>query len=271
MTMKAWRHLGLAVAVLAWTVTGCTGGSGSSGFDIRENLVIEDALGSGDCQDFEGLRICPADTGTPAQPTAPPTPKPTPTFTPPLISGTPTPATESPLPVTGTPTLVGPSTTATATLTRTPRATEAPPTAQATRTEKPVPPMQVDTNLSGANDIVCFPGGAESCTVQFLFATTGFPDDAVYRTAVRESDDQPWKISQPTDLVDNQPGRNAFADSVQIGKAGAPAEVDDVQFAVLIFLTDPGPVPEMVDKLGDTGANFAYVLNPVSLTLEEAP
>jgi hypothetical protein len=80
--MKAWRHLGLAVAVLASTVTGCTGGSGSSGFDIRENLVIEDALGSGDCQDFEGLRICPADTGTPAQPTAPPTPKPTPTFRP---------------------------------------------------------------------------------------------------------------------------------------------------------------------------------------------
>ena len=54
-------HKIIALALLASSLGGCGGGGGSEGFDIgTENAAIGVALDSGQCLNFETLKICPA-------------------------------------------------------------------------------------------------------------------------------------------------------------------------------------------------------------------
>ena len=62
--LRRWRHA-FAVCTFALLLSGCLGGSGSSGFDIAplaEDAFILQALEEGRCVDAEGLTICPTDT-----------------------------------------------------------------------------------------------------------------------------------------------------------------------------------------------------------------
>lgn len=268
--MNVQRYLWLVTVMLIGALAGCLGGSGSSGFDnITENAAIQEAIDTQECQDFEGLVICPAEQGVEAGPSASPTPTRT------LLPATPTQATppliDTPTFPVGTPTLplATPGTTASPTQppTVSPTVTQliqATPTRIATATVPP--PMQIETNLGPSSDINCSSGA--SCPFTFFFVAIGFPPDAMYRTAFRDNADQPWMISQPTGVVDSQPGKAAFQDQVEIDRQGnAPAgSPSAVQFAVLVFLGDPGVVPSSVSLLGDTGADFAYVLPPVPVS-----
>ena len=96
--MNLQRYLWLVALAMVATLAGCLGGSGSSGFDITENAAIEEAIDTQECQDFEGLVICPA---APRDTTIP-TSSPTPTHTPPAPSLTP-PAFDTPTFPNGTP------------------------------------------------------------------------------------------------------------------------------------------------------------------------
>ena len=212
--MNARRYLWLTPILLAWVLAAC-GGSGSSGFDFAENVAIDDALGQERCVDFEGLMICPADSGTPPVADSP-TPTPTFTFTPTLPPATPTattagvdssaPTTVVPLKTrtpspgpeqtvsstkmpggTPTPTNVPPPSPRTSTVraadrTPTRRPTDAAPTATATAAS--ILPPGVPTTLDGASEVECerLDGG---CSFTFAFVPQGLPPTAAYRIAQR--------------------------------------------------------------------------------------
>lgn len=244
--MNVRRYLWLSACVLAWTLTGCLGGSGSSGFDITENVAIEDVLDTRECKEFEGLMICPADTAPTPDRSASATPSPTPTKTP-GINATPsvTAPIHSPGPETMTPT-------------REPSAEPTPP---------PAPPMMVDTNVPAKETVACVPTETGACSFDFLFFVDGFPPDAVFRTAVRDRDDAPWKILPATGVVDHEPNGSSYKSPIEVDPGAiAPGEAPNLQLAVLVFLTDPGPLPATVELLGDTHADFAYVLPSVPVS-----
>lgn len=256
--MIAQRYVWLIAAMLIGTLAGCLGGSGSSGF---ENAAIEAAIDSQECQYFEGLMICPAEPLVDPRPTATATPTLTPpagvTSTVPIPQDTPTFPTPG---VTGTPT---PPEQTTVSPTNTQRA-QSTPTIVPTATVPPA--MQVETNLGPSSDINCTDDSA--CSFTFFYVAIGFPDDAMYRTASRDSDDQPWALSEPTGVADPRPAHATFRDQIPIDPPNsAPAGVEPtIQFAVLVFLNDPGELPSSVSRLGDTGADFAYVLPPVPVS-----
>ena len=60
--MKAHRLLRVVVLSVAVALAACTGGSGSSGFDLVENIVINQALDELRCVEHAGLTICPTDS-----------------------------------------------------------------------------------------------------------------------------------------------------------------------------------------------------------------
>jgi hypothetical protein len=272
--MNVRRHLWLAPMILALLLAACVGGSGSSGFDISENFAIEQALDSQECVDFEGLIICPA---APA-PTAGPTITATPTFTAtpappePTPSFTPTPPTDVPL-QSPSPTLPEGFQTPGPSATVTPRFTETgTPTVTVTRPapETPFPTappiMEIETSLSDAGAINCPSLPVEiACPFDFAFTPRGFPADATYRVAVREAVEMPWTILPVPQLIP-QEREPAFASFFEIDRSASPgAPLPALQFAVLVFLGPADGLPAQVQRLGDTGADFAYVTPVVSI------
>jgi hypothetical protein len=167
------RAAGWLWLIALWCVlSGCAGGSGSSGFDVlAENAAIDQALDSDGCEIFEGLTICaaapePTASETPIAPAATPSETPTiassdtpaPTNTQNVIDFTATPTSE----VTATPTIAieatptpTSATTVAATPTGTPAAqttptgtgTPAGETATPTRTGAPVVPTATPTEF----------------------------------------------------------------------------------------------------------------------------
>jgi len=164
--MTAVRMLVICLVALstAFVANGC-GGSGSSGFNIAESAAIQRVVDEGECEEFDGLVICPADSSpqsvaTPTtQPTEPPaeatsTAVATATPTQSEIDGTPQPtetvpagiptATGSPVGPQATPTPAGTTGPASPTTTegfQTPAATPTP------TDELSVPPSETPTTL----------------------------------------------------------------------------------------------------------------------------
>ena len=68
--------------------------------------------------------------------------------------------------------------------------------------------------------------------------------------------DSPWQIVPVTG--------NQF--TIEI-----PPNVAVLQTAVLVYESDPGPVPTEVPVLSDTGADFAFVAAPVAVRDSGAP
>jgi hypothetical protein len=224
----------------ALAVAACAGGSGSSGFGalLRENRAIDKALETQGCEMNEGLIICASGAESP-------TPTPTETMQPPLDSPTQTPS------PTGTP---GPLGTATATttipqpsLTATAAETTATPTTTPTFTPIPSQPS-VDTNIEPDDTIPCELVGADGpCFFVFTFQPQGLPSAASYRVAVRTRNPEgDWLVLPVVD--------NSAVIEIDTSPSGP-----DYQIAVLAFTEEPPFVPETVELLADTGADYAFV------------
>jgi hypothetical protein len=241
------------LALISLALAACSG-SGSSGFDVSsENTAIDQALSQQQCVDFEGLTICPANSG-PIVPSNPPTPTPTSTNTPTTTK------TVNPF--------------ATATATRPPAAT---PSINATATRQPTatvptvtltptsaaPPMQVDTAIDGSAPVACAAiNGLTRCTFTLVFSAQGFHADAEFRVAVRTVNPLGSWMVNATPLLSLGPAASTFRVPVSVAVATSTTEV---QLAVLVFAEPPAAVPSTVKALGDSGANFAYVTPPLRL------
>lgn len=221
----------LVAALLAVALAGC-GGSGSSGFDAvaAENDAIDRALDNSECVTERGLTICAS--GEVETPPTPPTAAITATTTP-LVVGTPTP--------TGTPALATPTTTP-------PRGT---PTATPTATQPPSQPS-VDIQPDPTDIANCAStADSQSCTLRIVFVPVSAPASAAYRAAVRQRNpDSNWRIMPVEDNV------------VELS---IPPDVAVVQTAILLYEREPGPVPDEVEVLADSGADFAFVTAPLQV------
>ncbi|MCK6557157.1 hypothetical protein L6Q96_21650 [Candidatus Binatia bacterium] len=110
-----------------------------------------------------------------------------------------------------------------------------------------------------------------ACAFTLPFTPSGFPPAATYRLAAREPvPGQGWAIGLAvSQSAPDQPN------------AGAPVTVDFMaptepqgfatQFAILVFLDGGGELPPQVDTLAETGADFAFVTPPVTLSTNLDP
>jgi len=278
------RRLALAwVLVLCGLVAGCAGGSGSSGFDVAaENRAIDHALATDTCTVVDGLTICASSsapsptattivveptftptasiepsatrtttamiqrsrtpTSTPSAPTATATSTGTPDGSTATPTGTPESITATP---TGTPELsTATPTFAQATATGTPGRGTKTPTPTPTATPRPTTPS-VDIDIPADGILPCQPHDDGRCDLILSYQVSGAPDDAGYRVALRtRNPDGDWSVF---------PASQAEAAlSVQSTSA-------QYQIAVLVFVPAPSFVPDDVERLGDTGANYAFV------------
>lgn len=256
MPRRSYTALRMLIAFAAAALVAACGGSGSSGFDLAaENAAIDKALDTGTCQMDQGLTICAS--GATSSPTMPPA-SPTPTTTvAPTDSATPTAtqrgitptATTTASSVTGTPTPTGtPPSAPTSTPTTRPPDT---PTPTPTATLIPAQPG-VDTNVASSDSVTCESAGpGQPCAFLFTFVPSGIPATAAYRVAVRGRDPNgDWAVYPVVDhgaLIAVDPN------------------VSTIQIAVLVFLADPGFVPDRIALLGDSGADYAFVTSPLTL------
>lgn len=228
-----WLLALLALACVAGLVA-CAGGSGSSGFDITaENLAIDEALDSNECQINDGLIICPSSGGTPTQAPATAT------------------ATSTPFAV-ATPTTTGPppETTATPTVFVPPTATTTRAAATATPDNTPVPDPYVETSLGDSDIAQCVVElGDGDCVLLFSFEPIGFDAATGYEVAYRtRNPDSEWIVLPAPDLF-----------------AAIPLEPGlQYQLAVLVYEDAPPTAAGPVTALGTTKATWAFV-TPVLL------
>jgi len=274
-TRSGNRLLSMAAAWVAIAVCafGCVGGSGSSGFDLAESSVIQRVGQGQECEEFDGLIICPADAtrGSAATPTHSVPPTAPPAATPSATETTSAPGTATPA-VTGT--IPQPQGTSTPTAspaahdTAAPTAIAATPTHTATgipsATPSPTAILETDifTNASGLHGgAACAPSQEPSmCDVEFRFRAIGLPDTSAFRVAARPVDTVgAWSIFVPT-RTDGTADPFDYSSEIRIDVADAQAAQSGVQVIVLVFDSDPGPVPERVARLSDTGADRAFVV-----------
>lgn len=225
----------LLALVLAALMAAC-GGSGSSGFDAlaAENRAIDRVVRGQGCTVENGLTIC-ASGASESPPPASATPSPT---------GTPAPVPS----VTGTPGAM-PSTSPTAGITATRTAPQSP-TPTATRAA-PGPP-EVDVGLSPGDIANCEAVDvSQTCVVRVSFSPVNAPVGAMYRAVSRlREPDTVWTVHPDTPLH-----------AVVV----VPPEATTVQVAVLMYYGDPGPLPEELELLADSGADVAFVAAPVAV------
>ena len=155
----------------------------------------------------------------------------------------------------GTPTATPPTTAPGATATVTPPGQVASPTP--TATAGPSQP-EVDVALDPADVAACASAdSANPCSVRLVFVPMAVPAGSAYRAAVRQRDpDGPWRIMTVTAnevVIDVEP------------------DVMTLQSAILVYPSDPGPVPVEVAVLSDSGADFAFVTPPFAVRGGDTP
>jgi hypothetical protein len=125
-------------------------------------------------------------------------------------------------------------------------------------TPTPEGPDNVATNLDPANQTPCGPALPSPDTdLMLCFTPSGFSTTAVFLVARRTVDPNgSWHLL-PAPTGSGDPADRTFAVDVPIPPADAAGA--GVQIAVLVFFDDPGPLPERVNSLGATGADFAFV------------
>ncbi len=254
----------LTVVLLCSLFTACAGGSGSSGFDQIENAVIQRVVEGRECEDLNGLTICPVDTLQPQVPTPSPQPA-TPTRTPsPDGSPIPTP----PAPSSATPDKsVNPTMTPTEAVVQTSTQTVSP-----SPTATMLPGVLLAPTFGQLGDArVCQPiVDTGSCQLSFDFIASGFPFDTTYLVAAREVGlELPWTIVRAEEIL--RDGKLQFQRAVipfDLAATGDAALVDGVQLVVLTFMNNRGPVPSQVDQLADTAPDSAFAVTPFTVTLE---
>jgi hypothetical protein len=256
--MRAQECLWLAGLLLGPVIMGCSGGRGSSGFDINaENTAINQALTSQKCVDFQGLTICPAAAGTPA-PSFSPTPVPSMTpISPTPPSVTPTPA--SPTPSSVTPTLASPTATATPTL-----------PISRTGTATPLGTPSIATTLGNSTSIDCVQyGPGQPCAFTLTFAPQAFPPATTFRVLARAiAPDGPWLLGGDPVPSDGS-GVPSFDAPLALTspQGGPPAQV---QSAILAFAGAAPSSPMDFQQLRQTDAAFAFVTQVLAVNVVTA-
>ena len=277
---------------------GCAGGSGSSGFDLSESLIVQRVADTQECEEINGLLICPAGESTPLASSTPTEAPHTPTATtgesdetatplPPRATASPTDnmhtpnGTPTPPGVVPTPTLLGtPQPTevdfATKTATRAPTNTASPTvpatattsntaTMTTTATATTIPGIRIETNvpLEDGPSLCMLSDRRGICDVDFAFFASGFPEDAAFRVATREIGTMvAWHILPPTVADPIEP--DSFATRIPLPEENFDiTEETSIQVVILVFESDPGPVPDRVRNLSDTGATLAFVAEPL--------
>jgi hypothetical protein len=141
-----------------------------------------------------------------------------------------------------------------------------------TPTSTPDTSQRIDTGLANGASIVCTRAATDGpCTVAFSFGAFGFPPSATLRVASRlQRPSTPWRLAPPPQL--DVPGDTpTFSTTVTID---VPADAVDarLQFAVLVFLTEPNGIAEEFDELARSGADIAFVTAELVLeTVTVAP
>jgi hypothetical protein len=107
-----------------------------------------------------------------------------------------------------------------------------------------------------------------TCVIGFRFRATGLPETAAFRVAARPVGAQsPWSILVPI-RSEVLGGEFEYSIDVSIDLSTGQDDASAVQLIVLAFDSDPGPVPDRVTRLADTGADRAFVVAAVPI---EAP
>lgn len=144
----------------------------------------------------------------------------------------------------------------------TPTPTVAPPDPTAT----PGAVQRVDTSLANGASITCVRSApTEPCMVEFSFGPVGFPPDAVFYVATRlHEPPTSWQLAPSPTTAAGDPTLLTTTASIDV-----PSDVSDprLQFAVLVFLTEPAAIPPTFEELTDTGATFAFVTAELALDI----
>lgn len=98
---------------------------------------------------------------------------------------------------------------------------------------------------------------SQSCALRLVFVPVAAPAGAAYRAAVRARDpDGRWRILAVS----------GNAVEIIVGP-----DVAVVQTAILLYEREPGPVPDEVERLADSGADFAFVTAPLAVRAAASP
>ena len=129
-------------------------------------------------------------------------------------------------------------------------------------------PESVSTEAAGP--VTCVPNDAAfACGFALPFSASGFPSTATFRLAAREPlPREGWAIGAP--VASPSPAQPS-ADAPVTVDFTAPTEPSGfaTQFAILVFLDGDGALPPRVDKLLETGADFAFVTPTTTLVTSE--
>lgn len=142
-----------------------------------------------------------------------------------------------------------------------PDATGTPASFSPTPTPTGTPPASepaVDIQPDATDVANCAAGAdSQSCALRLVFVPIAAPAGAAYRAAVRPRDpDGRWRI---------------LAVSGNTVEIVVGPDVAVVQTAILLYEREPGPVPDEVERLADSGADFAFVTAPLTLRAAASP
>jgi len=131
----------------------------------------------------------------------------------------------------------------------------------------------VGTGLDGATFVACTStAGSSACSFVLPFTPDGFAPTTAFGVAVRTvSPDGPWQIAG-TALANGASGAPEFDVPVSVeAPSNAPSPSGHVQVAILAFLQAPSSLPGHFEDLSDSGADFAFVTNELSVQFAGPP
>jgi hypothetical protein len=131
------------------------------------------------------------------------------------------------------------------------------------------PQPGVDTGTLDPNGTTCVEAPSNTCSFALPFAPQGLPVSAIFRAAVREDAGGRWRIGEALPSS-GTPSAPTFDAPVTVAAPPTGQGTATVQIAILAFLAPAASVPDTVDQLADSGADFAFVTPEVVLR-PEAP
>jgi hypothetical protein len=213
--------------LLSALLASCTGGRGSSGFDLREDLLIQRVLETGECAQADGLRICPSDAEGQT--------------------------------ITPTPTAMRASE---ATVTATPTPRVPPPSPPRTATPTVVSEPSILTSLGQVTSIHCIRDVIDGpCRVDVDIRALGFPAETDFRVAMRASEFGSTWILQAAPIPRGGGDPPEYRARVEV----LPPFQREAQIAVLAYLSGASGLPAQFVSLVDSRADLAFVVQPVHL------
>lgn len=132
--------------------------------------------------------------------------------------------------------------------------------------QMPIPPeFQVSTGLNPAEIARCAETDERTCRLAVQIAIIGLPTGAGYQLAARGLEpSSTWTVSGPAVTLDEL-GATELTAVVDV-----PAASTLVQLAVLVFDSGVGTTVGEILTLAETGASFAFVADPVPISVESS-